>query len=121
MRIRSRPATTFLATRAVVQRAVDVGANLIITHEPVYYGHRDEVDWLADDPVYQAKRRLIDDLLSLSRVEGEERMRRLNEERKVTFLFSSHDGMVLEKARRVIRLRDGQVEGDGRGCREGAA
>jgi putative NIF3 family GTP cyclohydrolase 1 type 2 len=53
--------TTFLATRAVVQRAAELGANLIITHEPVYYGHRDEVDWLEDDPVYQAKRRLIDE------------------------------------------------------------
>jgi putative NIF3 family GTP cyclohydrolase 1 type 2 len=53
--------TTFLATRAVVERAIALGANFVITHEPVYYNHLDEVDWLEDDPVYAAKRRLIDE------------------------------------------------------------
>jgi putative NIF3 family GTP cyclohydrolase 1 type 2 len=53
--------TTFLASHEVIQRAIALGANLIITHEPTYYNHRDEVDWLADDPVYEAKRRLIDE------------------------------------------------------------
>ena len=41
-------------------------------------------------------------------------MRRLNEERGTTFVFSTHDPMVLERARRVIRLRDGRVESDER-------
>ena len=41
-------------------------------------------------------------------------MRRLNEERGVTFVFSTHDPMVVERARRVIRLRDGRVESDER-------
>ena len=53
--------TTFLASYEVIQRAIDLGANLIITHEPTYYNHLDEVDWLKSDPVYQAKRRLIDE------------------------------------------------------------
>lgn len=53
--------TTFLASFDVIQRAVNLGANLIITHEPIYYNHRDEVDWLADDPVYRAKRELLDE------------------------------------------------------------
>ncbi len=53
--------TTFLATRAVIERAIDLEANLVITHEPVFYSHEDQTDWLEDDPVYQAKRRLIDD------------------------------------------------------------
>ena len=39
-------------------------------------------------------------------------MRRLNEERGVTFVFSTHDPMVVERARRVIRLRDGRIEAD---------
>ena len=39
-------------------------------------------------------------------------MRRLNAERGVTFVFSTHDPMVVERARRVIRLRDGRVEAD---------
>jgi putative NIF3 family GTP cyclohydrolase 1 type 2 len=51
--------TTFLTSFEVIQRAVDLGANLIITHEPTFYNHRDEVDWLAHDPVYQAKRELL--------------------------------------------------------------
>jgi len=42
-------------------------------------------------------------------------MRRLNEVKGITFVFSTHDPMVVERARRVIRLRDGQVEADERG------
>jgi len=41
-----------------------------------------------------------------------ELMGRLNEERGVTFLFSTHDPQVMEAARRVIRLVDGQVDQD---------
>jgi hypothetical protein len=53
--------TTFLATGAVITRAAELGANLIITHEPTFYTHEDNTDWLQDDPVYQAKRHLIDE------------------------------------------------------------
>lgn len=38
-----------------------------------------------------------------------ELMRRLNMEEKVTIIFSSHDPMVIEKARRSIVLRDGKI------------
>ncbi|MHB1198966.1 MAG: ABC transporter ATP-binding protein [Polaromonas sp.] len=41
-------------------------------------------------------------------------MRRLNEDKGVTFVFSTHDPMVVERARRVIRLRDGSIESDER-------
>jgi putative ABC transport system ATP-binding protein len=41
-------------------------------------------------------------------------MRRLNEEKGISFVFSTHDPMVVERARRVIRLRDGRVEADER-------
>ncbi|MBI4194552.1 MAG: ABC transporter ATP-binding protein [Betaproteobacteria bacterium] len=41
-------------------------------------------------------------------------MRRLNEERGVTFVFSTHDPMVVARARRVIRLKDGEIEADER-------
>ena len=41
-------------------------------------------------------------------------MRRLNERQGVTFVFSTHDPMVVERARRVIRLRDGRIEADER-------
>ena len=38
-----------------------------------------------------------------------ELMRRLNEEEKITIIFSSHDPMVISKARRSIVLRDGEI------------
>lgn len=41
-------------------------------------------------------------------------MRRLNEEKGVSFVFSTHDPMVVERARRVIRMRDGRIEADER-------
>lgn len=41
-------------------------------------------------------------------------MRRINEERGATFVFSTHDPMVVERAKRVIRLRDGRIEADER-------
>ncbi len=53
-------ATTFLATCDVIERAAAAGANMIITHEPTFYEHADPVDWLESDPVYTAKRRLIE-------------------------------------------------------------
>jgi putative NIF3 family GTP cyclohydrolase 1 type 2 len=52
--------TTFLATCEVIEQAGQLGANLVITHEPIFYNHCDETDWLADKPVYEAKRRLIE-------------------------------------------------------------
>ena len=36
-------------------------------------------------------------------------MRELNETKGVTFIFSTHDPMVMERARRLVRLRDGRV------------
>lgn len=53
--------TTFLASCEVLQKAVDLGANLVITHEPTFYNHLDNTDWLAQNAVYLAKRALIDD------------------------------------------------------------
>jgi putative NIF3 family GTP cyclohydrolase 1 type 2 len=53
--------TTFLASQAVLQKAVYLGANFVITHEPTFYNHLDNVEWLTDDPVYQAKRKFIED------------------------------------------------------------
>lgn len=41
-----------------------------------------------------------------------EMMRRMNTERNVTFVFSTHDEMVMDFARRLIYLRDGQVVDD---------
>ncbi len=38
-------------------------------------------------------------------------MERLNRERTVTFLFSTHDPAVMRRARRLIRLKDGRLTG----------
>jgi putative ABC transport system ATP-binding protein len=38
-------------------------------------------------------------------------MRRLNDEKRVTFVFATHDPMVMERARRLVRLKDGHVAG----------
>ncbi len=41
-------------------------------------------------------------------------MKTLNEKENMTFIFSTHDPMVMERAKRIIRLVDGQVESDER-------
>ncbi len=39
-------------------------------------------------------------------------MKKMNKEKKITFIFSTHDSLVMEKARRVVTLKDGMVEKD---------
>jgi putative ABC transport system ATP-binding protein len=71
--------------RVAVARAVASKPNLILADEPT---------------------------ANLDTANGEklmELMRRLNEEEKVTIIFSSHDPMVISKARRSIVLRDGEI------------
>lgn len=41
-------------------------------------------------------------------------MRELNQQHGVTFLFSTHDDLVMQHARRLVHLRDGQVDSDER-------
>ncbi|GHO49989.1 Nif3-like dinuclear metal center hexameric protein [Ktedonospora formicarum] len=53
--------TTFTATMDVLRKTVKLGANLIITHEPTFYEHRERTEWLADDPVFQAKRAFLEE------------------------------------------------------------
>ena len=42
-------------------------------------------------------------------------MERLNREHGTTFLFSTHDPRVMERARRRVSLVDGRIESDERG------
>ena len=53
--------TTFMANAEVIKKAIDLGANLIVTHEPTYYNHEDNTDWLEKDDVYKYKRQLLED------------------------------------------------------------
>jgi putative ABC transport system ATP-binding protein len=59
---------------------------------------------LADEPTANLDQSTGRSLVSL--------MRELNRERGITFVFSTHDPMVLEQADRVVRLVDGQVASD---------
>jgi putative ABC transport system ATP-binding protein len=74
--------------RVAVARAVVSGPDLI----------------LADEPTANLDSHTGGALLDL--------MRKLNEEHGKTFLFSTHDRMVMERARRLITLKDGRIEKD---------
>ena len=54
--------TTFMATVDVIRRAHEIGANLIITHEPTWFTGQDDNDtsWCAGDPVYEQKRAMLE-------------------------------------------------------------
>ncbi|WFR61489.1 Nif3-like dinuclear metal center hexameric protein [Paenibacillus amylolyticus] len=51
----------FMPTHYVIEQAIKHGANLIIAHESPFYNHHSHTDWLASDPVYTDKRKLIDE------------------------------------------------------------
>jgi putative NIF3 family GTP cyclohydrolase 1 type 2 len=55
-------ATTMMATYDVLRRAAAAGDNLVITHEPTFYGHQDETAALVkeNDAVLAAKQALIE-------------------------------------------------------------
>ncbi|MES1160121.1 MAG: Nif3-like dinuclear metal center hexameric protein, partial [Bacteroidota bacterium] len=52
--------TTMFATEAVIEKTIQLGANFIIAHEPTFYSHTDETDWLRDDKVFLSKKELLD-------------------------------------------------------------
>jgi len=59
---------------------------------------------LADEPTANLDSVSADSLLDL--------MENLNRDHKMTFVFSTHDNRVIQRAHRVITLRDGAVESD---------
>ncbi|MDR1533358.1 MAG: Nif3-like dinuclear metal center hexameric protein [Clostridiales bacterium] len=52
--------TSFMATAEVIRKAAEIGANMIITHEPTWFSAADDTGWLAADPVYLAKKALLE-------------------------------------------------------------
>ena len=56
---------------------------------------------LADEPTANLDSKTGEALLRM--------MLELNEKNGVTFLFSSHDGMVIEAAKMLVRLKDGEI------------
>jgi putative ABC transport system ATP-binding protein len=39
-------------------------------------------------------------------------MKKMNKEKKVTFIFSTHDNMVMDYATRLVTIRDGLIVND---------
>ncbi len=66
----------------------------------------DPVIVLADEPTANVDSETGAALLSL--------MQKLNQEKRTTFLFSTHDPMVMKAARRLVRLKDGLIASDER-------
>lgn len=52
--------TTMFPTLAVIEKAVKIGANMIVAHETLYYNHQDETDWLENDEVFHHKKALLE-------------------------------------------------------------
>jgi putative ABC transport system ATP-binding protein len=61
---------------------------------------------LADEPTANLDSHTAEEIVEL--------MRRMNAERKTTFVFSTHDRLVMEHARRIVTIRDGRVTADER-------
>lgn len=59
---------------------------------------------LADEPTANLDSKTGTDLLEM--------MRKLNTDTGMTYVFSTHDPLVMERAKRLITLRDGLVESD---------
>lgn len=59
---------------------------------------------LADEPTANLDSQTGHELIEL--------MRRLNQEEGITFIFATHDPKVMEAARRVVTLVDGQIDTD---------
>jgi len=54
-------ATTMMATYAVLRRAAAQGLNLVITHEPTFWSHQEDVSKVQNDPLYREKLAFIKD------------------------------------------------------------
>ena len=59
---------------------------------------------LADEPTANLDSKTGDGLLKM--------MKRMNEDKNVTFIFSTHDKMVMDYARRLLLIRDGRLADD---------
>ena len=59
---------------------------------------------LADEPTANLDSRTAENLMQL--------LRHMNEEHGVTFIFSTHDRLVMDFSRRLITLRDGRIVND---------
>ncbi|MCX7024998.1 MAG: ABC transporter ATP-binding protein [Spirochaetes bacterium] len=61
---------------------------------------------LADEPTANLDSRTAEEIVEI--------MKRINAERRTTFIFSTHDRLVMGHARRIVTLRDGSIVSDER-------
>jgi len=59
---------------------------------------------LADEPTANLDSHTGESLLDM--------MKKMNREKKVTFIFSTHDKMVMDYAKRIVKIKDGQIDDD---------
>jgi putative ABC transport system ATP-binding protein len=59
---------------------------------------------LADEPTANLDSHTAESLMQL--------LRTMNEEHRVTFLFSTHDKLVMDYSKRLIKLHDGRIQSD---------
>jgi putative ABC transport system ATP-binding protein len=59
---------------------------------------------LADEPTANLDSKTGESLLDM--------MREMNQSKKVTFIFSTHDNMVMDYAKRIVKIKDGQIDND---------
>ena len=52
--------TTMFATIDVINEAVKRNINFIIAHEPTFYNHTDDKDWVKDNSIVKQKQALLD-------------------------------------------------------------
>jgi putative NIF3 family GTP cyclohydrolase 1 type 2 len=52
--------TTMFPTITVIEEAAKRNANFIIAHEPSYYNHRDDLEWVKDNAVLKQKQELLE-------------------------------------------------------------
>jgi len=58
----------------------------------------------ADEPTANLDSKAGENLLNL--------MRKMNEDKNITFIFSSHDSHVIERAKRLVKIEDGKIIDD---------
>lgn len=61
---------------------------------------------LADEPTANLDSGTAEEIMAL--------MKEMNEKKGTTFVFSTHDPLVMKHARRLVKLRDGMIEADER-------
>ena len=52
--------TTMFATVEVIEAAIKLNVNFIIAHEPTFYNHKDDTDWVKNNKIVAQKQALLD-------------------------------------------------------------